>query len=300
MQGVTMENFQSLELGHKEIFNRFFKQDPPRVSELTFTNLFIWQHKYAPTWAVAGDCLLIICRPKDQAAFGLQPVGPGDKAKALQLLVESLKQMSSESRIERVDEAFVKAYVEPESYTVELDRDNSDYVYLAQDLIQLSGNKFHRKKNHVNQFIKKYRFEYRTLNRDLLKSFLNLQENWCQLRECVAYPDLWSEDYAVHTALTHFGDLDFQGGAILIDDKVEAFALGESLNEDTAVIHIEKANPEINGLYAAINQVFCREAWSDMRYINREQDMGIEGLRQAKESYYPDHRVQKYSVKPKF
>ena len=295
-----MENFKSIELRDKEIFNRFLKQDPPRVSELTFTNLFIWQYKYAPSWAIVGDCLLIICRPKDRAAFGLQPVGPGDKAKALALLFEALKQISPEAGVERVDEAFVKAYVAPEEYVTELDRDNSDYVYLAKDLIQLSGNKFHRKKNHVNQFIKNYRFEYRTLDQELLKAFLNLQENWCRLRECATHPDLLSEDYAVHMALTHSRDLDFQGGAILIDDKVEAFALGEPLNEGTAVIHIEKANPEINGLYAAINQFFCREAWSHMRYINREQDMGVEGLRQAKESYCPDHMVQKYFVKPKF
>ena len=294
-----MKQFKPIELGDKEVFNRFLKQDPPRVSELTFTNLFIWQHKYAPSWVIAEDCLLIICRPKDHAAFGLQPVGPGDKKKALEILVESLKSITPEPRIERVDEAFVKAYVVPEEYVTELDRDNSDYVYLAQDLIQLSGNKFHRKKNHVNQFIKNYRFEYRALDQELLKAFLNLQESWCQLRECATHPDLWSEDYAVHTALTHSRDLDFQGGAILINDKVEAFALGEPLNPDTAVIHIEKANPEINGLYAAINQLFCRETWSHMRYINREQDMGIEGLRQAKGSYCPDHMVHKYIIKTK-
>ena len=119
------------------------------------------------------------------------------------------------------------------------------------------------------------------------------------MRECVLKPDLLAEDFAVHEALTHFGELGYQGGAILINSVVEAFSLGEPLNRDTAVIHIEKANPDILGLYAAINQLFCLNSWSNVTYINREQDMGVEGLRKAKESYYPHHMVNKYIVIPK-
>ncbi len=90
--------------------------------------------------------------------------------------------------------------------------------------------------------------------------------------------------------------LGFQGGAILIEDKVEAFSLGEQLNGNTAVIHFEKANPSITGLYAAISQYFCAEEWSNFKYVNREQDLGLEGLRKAKESYYPDHLVDKFNL----
>jgi hypothetical protein len=126
-----------------------------------------------------------------------------------------------------------------------------------------------------------------------------MQEAWCRLRECVEKPDLLAEDYAVRDALTHFEELGYQGGVILINSAVEAFSLGETLNRDTAVIHIEKANPDILGLYAAINQLFCLNAWSEVTYINREQDMGVEGLRKAKESYYPHHMVNKYILKPK-
>jgi hypothetical protein len=94
-------------------------------------------------------------------------------------------------------------------------------------------------------------------------------------------------------ALLHFDKLDCQGGVILVDDKVVAFSLGEQLNPDTAVIHLEKANPEFTGSYAVINQEFCRNAWRDFTYINREQDLGEPGLRQAKLSYYPDHMSNK-------
>jgi hypothetical protein len=206
---------------------------------------------------------------------------------------------AGEVRICRVGEDFVKNHVDPGKYEIVPDRDNSDYVYLAKDLINLSGNKYHRKKNHLHQFIKNHTFEYRPLDADLVKRVLGMQEAWCQIRECVLKPELLAEDFAVHEALTHFEKLGYQGGAILINSVVEAFSLGEPLNHDTAVIHIEKANPDILGLYAAINQLFCLNAWSKVTYINREQDMGVEGLRKAKDSYYPHHMVKKYTLKPK-
>jgi hypothetical protein len=107
------------------------------------------------------------------------------------------------------------------------------------------------------------------------------------------------KEYAVHEALISFEELDYRGGTIIIDSRVEAFSLGEPLNRETAVIHVEKANPDIQGLYAAINQLSCLHAWADMKYINREQDMGIEGLRKAKEPYHPHQMVNKYTLIPK-
>jgi hypothetical protein len=130
----------------------------------------------------------------------------------------------------------------------------------------------------------------------LVECFLDMQQEWCQLKDCKANPDLLREDYAVYQALTHFQELDYQGGAIIINGRVEAFALGEPLNENTAVIHIEKANQQVSGIYAAINQLFCLHAWSQMEYINREQDLGVEGLRKAKTSYHPHHLVNKYTL----
>jgi hypothetical protein len=207
--------------------------------------------------------------------------------------------MSSEPRICRADEVFVRTFVDTDQFESVQDRNNADYVYLSQDLIHLSGRKFHRKKNHLNQFKKQVTFEYRPLDRELVADFLEMQESWCRMRECVESPDLLSEDYAVREALNHFEALGFQGGAVLVDGRIEAFSLGEPLNEDTAVIHIEKANPEIPGLYTAINQLFCQNAWPAMTYINREQDLGIEGLRKAKESYYPHHMVDKITLIPR-
>ena len=294
-----MSDFKPIEIQDKPLFDEFLRKDPPRISELTFTNLFIWRHHYRPVWLQWNECLLIIFHPQTGTTYGLAPFGPGDKKSALDVLSEEIAKQTSDVRICRVEEEFIKNHIDPAKYAVVNDRDNSDYVYLTKDLIDLSGNKYHRKKNHLNQFIKNYAFEYHPLNTELVKRVLGMQEAWCRFRECVEKADLLAEDFAVREALTGYEELGYQGGAILINSVVEAFSLGEPLNEDTAVIHIEKANPEIPGLYAAINQIFCLNAWPEVTYINREQDMGVEGLRKAKESYYPHHMVDKYTLIPK-
>ena len=296
-----MSDFKPIEIQDKPLFDEFLRRDPPQVSELTFTNLFIWRHHYRPAWLRWDDCILILFHPKKgpTPTYGLCPFGPGDKKSALDALCSEIAKQTTDVRICRVGEEFVTNHVDPAKYAVEHGRENSDYIYLAKDLINLSGNKYHRKKNHLNQFIKNNAFEYLPLNAELVKRVLGMQEAWCQIRECVEKPDLLAEDFAVREALTYFEELGYQGGAVLIHSVVEAFSLGETLNEDTAVIHMEKANPDVPGLYAAINQLFCLNAWSKTTYINREQDMGVEGLRKAKESYYPHHMGNKYTLIPK-
>jgi len=295
---TAVSDFQQIEIRHKDLFDHYFKEDPPVVSELTFTNLFIWRHQYHPVWLETDDCLLIICRPEGLPPYGLEPVGPGDKGGALDMLLGYLNEITSESSIRKVSEKFVNTCVEPDRYYSVLDQDNCDYVYKAVDLIQLSGKKYHRKKNHLNQFLKHYEFEYMELDKNLKESVLAMQERWCELKYCEGSRSLSSEDIAIHEAMIHFDMLDYKGCVIKINSRIEAFSIGEQLNSNTAVVHIEKANPDIPGLYVAVNQFFCQDAWAEVEYINREQDLGIEGLRKAKESYYPDHMVNKYIVSP--
>jgi hypothetical protein len=109
-------------------------------------------------------------------------------------------------------------------------------------------------------------------------------------------PGLLNESIAIKEAFTHFDELGLKGGAILVNEKLEAFTLGEPLNRDTVVIHIEKANSAYEGLYSLINQAFLENEWSEYTYVNREQDLGEEGLRKAKESYFPHHMVNKYTL----
>ena len=289
-------DFKPVEIQDKGIFDRYFRKDPPDISELTFTNLFMWQALYHPVWTELNDVLLIILNPEGKTPFGLQPVGPGNKAAALGILFDYLEEQTREPKISRAGEKFVSEIVDKNMFACLPDRNNSDYIYSTVDLIQLSGRKYHRKKNHLNQFIKSFQYEYYQLDLELVECFIDMQEEWCKMRECLEIQDLLSEDYAVRRALTYFEELNYRGGAIKIDGRIEAFSLGEMLNENTAVIHIEKANPDIPGLYTAINQMFCSNTWSEIEFINREQDLGVEGLRKAKESYLPHHMINKYTI----
>ncbi len=294
-----MNKFKAIKLSDRDNFDEFFSEDPPVISELTFTNLFMWRRCYQTLWQRWNNCLLIIMRPGDQPLFGLPPVGRGNKIEALNFLMDYLREASPDAKICRVSEDFIEKHLDKDRYTIVEDRDNSDYVYFAQELAELPGNKFHKKKNHLNKFLKSYQFEYRRLDDELVERVLQMQEQWCELKDCLTSPNLLAEDRAVYEALTNHKSLGFTGGAILIDSKVEAFTLGERLNSNTAVIHIEKANPEIPGLYAAINRLFCEDALLEFTYVNREQDLGVEGLRKAKQSYHPHHMVKKFTLKPK-
>ena len=180
-----MTDFKPIEIQDKPLFDEFLRKDPPRISELTFTNLFIWRHHYQPAWLEWNECILIIFHPQKGPTYGLSPFGPGDKKSALDVLCKEIAKQTTDVRICRVGEEFVTNHVDPAKYAVVNDRNNSDYVYLAKDLINLSGNKYHRKKNHLNQFIKNYAFEYHPLNAELVKRVLGMQEAWCQIRECV-------------------------------------------------------------------------------------------------------------------
>jgi hypothetical protein len=182
-------------------------------------------------------------------------------------------------------------------FAIEADRDNWDYVYLVADLIELSGNRYHRKRNHLEQFRKQYAFTYRRLTPDLVGPCQELQDRWCDEKHCDLVATLRAEARAVKEVLADLEPLGVTGGCLEIEGKLEAFALGERLNEETVVVHIEKANAAFHGLYQAINQQFLEQEWSHVRFVNREQDLGVEGLRKAKESYLPDHMVEKYVVR---
>lgn len=289
------EGYRELDLTHRAEIEAFLKADPPDASELTFTNLYIWRAWYRPFWRVAGDGLLMILAPEGRAPLGLPPVG-GNKAEALAALTGDLLKIAPQAAIHRIDQTAVDQYVDPERFEILADRDNSDYVYLTEDLGKLAGRKFHKKKNHVNKFYKSNEFEFRPLSGETINLALDLQEDWCSMRACAADRSLNQEDLAVHQALIRAAELGWQGGAILMDGKVEAFSLGEELNPETTVCHVEKANPNIPGLYAVINQQCCLHAWPGRKYMNREQDMGRDGLRRAKESYHPDHLVEKFII----
>jgi hypothetical protein len=182
-------------------------------------------------------------------------------------------------------------------HTLTEDRDNFDYVYLSKDLILLSGKKFHSKRNHINRFKSEYSFEYVRIIPDMLNDCLEVYSDWLHEKDKLL-PGMLGELDAIKAAITNMDVLGVKGGGIRIDGKLRAFSLGQLINEDMAVIHIEKANESFEGIYSVINQQFAEHEWSGVKYINREEDMGIEGLRKAKLSYRPVELIQKYVAKP--
>jgi uncharacterized protein len=288
--------FKDFSLEEKPLLDTLFKHFPPLLSEFTFTNLFIWRHAYQLKVSRLKNFLCLLS-DQGENSFFFPPIGEGDMVECYRVLLQYLKEKGALPKIARVPEAVVaKTDWKAEGFVAELDRAQSDYIYLTEDLIKLEGRKYHRKRNHIKQFKEKYSYQYIPLTSEWISECLRLETEWCDLRHCETIPGLLNESLAIKEALTHFQSLGMKGGAILINGKVEAFTLGEPLNGDTVVIHIEKANPAYEGLYTLINQAFLEKQWSGCTYVNREQDLGEEGLRKAKESYFPHHMINKYTI----
>jgi uncharacterized protein len=294
-------DFKALELEDRTFIHDILWKYSPGISEMTFTNLFIWRGHYHFQWAVYKDWLLIICNEGANGAYAFQPVGPSSRKEAVVVLLEWLRDERNieNPRIERADERCVVELGGMERLAIEPLRDHFDYVYRREDLVQLAGSKYRSKRNHINQLLRFYSFEYELLQEKHINDCLALQEKWCRTNRCADDLDLLSEDEAIREILTQYNALHVQGAVIIIEGRVEAFTTGERLNNDTVVIHIEKADPDIPGLYPLINQQFCKNMQHDAMYINREQDLGLDGLRKAKLSYYPDHFVEKYRIRMK-
>jgi len=291
--------FKPIELEDRDIVQELLWRYQPDTSEWTFTNLFIWRSHYGFRWSVHRDWLLVISVTADNSAYALQPVGPSPRLEIARTLLQWLKdeRKKADPRIERADKRLISELEGATDLSIEPTREQFDYVYRTEDLIKLAGRKYHSKRNHVNRFRGSHSFSYAPLAQEHLKECLDLTEAWCEWRRCEEDMNLLDEWEAVRQALANLDALKLRGGVIIMEGKVEAYAVGELLNDQTALVHIEKANPEIRELYAMINQQFCEKAWQDVPYLNREQDLSEPGLRKAKESYYPHHLEEKFTIR---
>ena len=294
--GLTID-FQDITLAQKALFDKCFHQRRYENAHYNFTNLFMWRKLYSITWAEV-DGYLVIKAGHGAKQFMLQPFGPD--AGVEHVLEEMAAYCAEHNLIFRLAgiEKFMLDILEkwrPGQFAITDDRDNYDYVYNSKDLIELKGRKYHSKKNHINSFLRNYsNYQYMSLTPEWVRRCIETQMDWCIKKGCDDDVMLQGERDAIIEVFTHWEELKLTGGLIYIDGKVEAFSFGEQLNSDTAVIHVEKANPDIRGVYPVINQQFCAKAWQQLAYINREEDMGLEGLRKAKESYYPVKMVEKF------
>lgn len=265
-----------------------------RGSESAFGTLFIWCERLLHKVFYAEHTLFI--------TFGIEnpsyqlPLGPMPLAQALNLIMRDAESRGNRFRLWGLDakqmEAVEKAL--PGVFDYELDRDGSDYIYSAEQMINLSGRKLHRKRNHLRRFQRQYRYEYEPITSENLLDCQQFVIDWLFANEATEDDTMRRETCALLKALRFFDELGFVGGLLRIDGKVVAFTFGESINDEVFVIHFEKALIEYDGAYAAINQEFAARELSSFKYINREEDLGIEGLRKAKLSYYPEYILEKY------
>jgi len=290
--------FKPITLDDRDVIHRILWQYQPDTSELTFTNLFIWRAHYGFLWSTYHDWLLIVGANSGNGVQALPPIGPSPRVEVTAMLLQWLKKNRDvpNPHIDRADRRLVTELQAFPNFVCEPIRDHFDYVYRTTDLIELSGKGYRQQRNHTNYLLRTYKMAYEPMNESHVDSCLNLARNWCESRQCEEDMSLGSEGEATREALQNFRTLGIDGGVILIDGKVAAFTLGELLNHDTAVVHIEKANVEIRGLYAVINQQFCENRWKAVPAVNREQDLGEPGLRKAKLSYNPDRMIEKFRV----
>lgn len=260
----------------------------------------MWQQCYSTERTVEDD-FLIVKGSFEDTTFVLPPYGIDftNLDKIIDKTLDYFKQNNLPFMMKGVPPQYLEVLekAKPGLFQYDGDRDGYDYLYNAEDLINLVGRKYSRKRNHIHNFKKNHPdFLYLPLTENLFADCIRLTKEWCEKKDCDDNPSLECEKCAVITGLENFAYLELQGGAIVVNGRVEAFTFGEVLNEDTAVVHVEKGNPDIKGIYPVINQEFCLANWQQMKYINREEDLGLEGLRKAKESYFPVRMVEKYMV----
>jgi hypothetical protein len=240
---------------------------------------------------------LVFLAKEGERSFFLPPVCTCDAKSAARAMLEYAQAAGFEPAIERVPEPMAMDLAQA-GFKVEEDRANWDYVYRVSDLALLEGRHYDGKRNFIRQVLASHQCEYRKITADNVSACLALETSWCNLRHCELDPGLEAEQRAIAVCFENWERFSLIGGAIVVDGMIQAFAIGERLNPSTAVVHFEKANPELRGMYQLINQWFCQNELSEFAYVNREQDLGIEGLRKAKESYHPHHMVRKFTIRP--
>jgi hypothetical protein len=290
--------FTPLTLEHRGLMDDYLRRFPPQVSEHTFANLFVWRGKRPISIAEWRGALLVMAEVKGERRLLGPPIGPFDPQALTALLAENGVLVAS-----RLPEGPARA-LETAGLEVAGDRDNADYVYVRRDLAELRGRHYHRQKNLVNRCLFSLTCEWLEVTPQVLDEVADMQERWCAEKDCDNNPAICAENNAIRQTFKHFEELDVFGGAIRVGapgrGRIEAYTLAGRLTDDTAVVHFEKAMTSFPGLYQVINKWFCERGLAGYEFVNREQDMGMPGLRKAKMSYRPHHMVDKYvaTLKP--
>jgi hypothetical protein len=301
-----MDIFKPITLEDMALFTDVFKRIEPIASEFTFPYLYMWRRDYNFSYTIVEDYICLISKSNIYPPYSFCPIpvkGVDDEQKlkkAIRFIEEYFEEKGMSLRYARVSESCIDRLIRvyQDSVTIEPLPHTYDYVYNASDLINLPGKKFSKKRNHRSKFMRLYKdYEYVPITEDNLDECKRILDQWADKNELVHAPEN-SERFACYQLFENWNRFtSLKGALIKVGGSFEAFTIGELLNPETALIHIEKANTDYHGLYAIINRDFCRNEWSNVKYINREEDLGIAGLRKAKLSYNPAFMVKKFLVK---
>ena len=297
--------FKEIDINSREELEPYFDLVDYEACEYCFNTLYMWQDAYKTSYSIQKDFAIIVGEYEGNR-FSILPLAKKENiGKAIQYTLNYFEEIGKKIYFrgitKEIKEILEKEYKDKFEYIEE--RDLFDYVYDAESLRTLKGRKNQKKRNHLNYFTKEYegRYEYRLLNKSDFEECIKVIKKWTLSKEenDVFDESMDDELIAIKKIFKNYEILKdkIKIAGVYIDNKLEAFTMGEYINKDMALIHIEKANPSVRGLYPFINQQFIANEFVDVMFVNREEDLGIEGLRKSKLSYHPIRFVEKYTIK---
>lgn len=296
-----MDDFKVIGIEDKEIIEKYIIPSDERDCDLSFANLCSWQFITESSYAVMDGLLVIrFAHPKwgHEYFMPMNKRGEADRAQALQVLEQLARE--ADTKQEPLCLRGVSPALEEElagsrlgNFNFVKDRDYFDYVYQRQDLAELKGKHYQPKRNHVNKFKREYNFTAEPLTQQAVAECLEFEASWCRVHGYEEDENILNERQAMVYAFEHWERLGLRGLVIRVEGNVAAFTFGAPINHDTFGVHFEKADIRIDGAYSAVNQFFAASLPEEYVYLNREEDLGIPGLRQAKLSYQPAFLLEK-------
>jgi uncharacterized protein len=279
-----------LELTDKPLLDAALAELQPRISELTFAGLYLFRTAHVYRVTMFGDAVVVLGEGYDREPCFLPPL-TGRVGSAIDRLLDEgfIFYGADDSFLARLSEGMKEELVE--------DRDNFDYLYLREELAELPGNRYHKKKNRISYFTSRHDCVIASYGKDYLEGSLRLLDEWGRVRAGLESSSARLELEANREALELAGPLGLSGLVALVDGEVKGFVLGERLNRETSVCQFEKADPFLDGMYQFLDREFNRRLFTDCTYVNREQDLGESNLRASKLSYHPLELIRKYRIR---
>ena len=266
--------------------------------EYCFGNLFMWSGAYHYQIADYKGFLIVQTLIKNRVMYFF-PAGSGNLNQVIRELAAHCASNGHSLKFRNITASNVAVLEElfPDSFCYTENRNASDYIYLREKLVTLAGKKYHSKRNHIARFKDNPNWAYEPITGKNIDECYEMSMSWHEKhREPENNESYQNELNAIQLAFKHFHDLELDGGLIRLNGSIVALTMGERLNSDTYVIHIEKAFHDIQGAYPIINQQFAEHLPPDIKYVNREEDLGEEGLRRSKLSYYPEILLAKFDA----